>query len=393
MGLLDDPNVRANLALGAGLLGGGNFGQAASRGLLGYEQSMGQSQEMDQRRMQLDLQRKHQQDAKAQQALYAQFQGADGGAYDYHGLSNAMAAIDPMKALALQQSLGKESAINKLDPKDYTPDSLAKFAQTRNYGDLTPRDKSENWNGLVVNPFDVKPGQFVPDANKPFNISDGKIVPNVAYQNYEMGRAKAGATNVSTKIENKMGEGIAAQVGPMLRESYTAANGAAQQVDAANRLIKAVDSGKVISGPLAGARLSLAQIGQTLGVGGKDEAEKIANTRAAIRGLSELTLQGRKQMTGQGAITESEGKLAEKANSGDIQELTGAELKQLAKASARAAQFVYGQHQNMVGNLNENPSTAGLAKFYRPLPMPDIAVDAAPQVFNVDNLVDKYRTK
>lgn len=40
MGLLDDPNVRANLALSAGLLGGGNFGQALGRGLGGYQSAL-----------------------------------------------------------------------------------------------------------------------------------------------------------------------------------------------------------------------------------------------------------------------------------------------------------------------------------------------------------------
>lgn len=40
MGLLDDPNVRANLALSAGLLGGGNFGQALGRGLGGYQSTL-----------------------------------------------------------------------------------------------------------------------------------------------------------------------------------------------------------------------------------------------------------------------------------------------------------------------------------------------------------------
>ena len=37
MGLLDNPDTMASLALGAGLMGGGNFGQAMQRGLLGYQ--------------------------------------------------------------------------------------------------------------------------------------------------------------------------------------------------------------------------------------------------------------------------------------------------------------------------------------------------------------------
>ena len=63
-----------------------------------------------------------------------------------------------------------------------------------------------------------------------------------------------------------------------------------------------------------------------------DLTQKINNTRAAIQGLAEITLQGRQEMHGQGAITESEGKLAERAKSGDIS-LTPGELKQLANAA------------------------------------------------------------
>jgi len=124
--------------------------------------------------------------------------------------------------------------------------------------------------------------------------------------------------------------------------------------------------------------MKVAQIGQLLGVSGKDEAETIARSRDVIRGLSEMTLQGRKQMSGQGAITESEGKLAEKAMSGDIEDLTAAEIKQLAKASARASKFAYDTHQKNISQLQSNPSTAGLVPFYQtsPLPSMDFMQDA-----------------
>ena len=90
---------------------------------------------------------------------------------------------------------------------------------------------------------------------------------------------------------------------------------------------------------IAGPALICACLQYNFGLGGRDAADQIANTRQAIRGLAEMTLQGRKQMSGQGAITESESKLAEKATSGDINSLTNAEIKQLANASARAAKF------------------------------------------------------
>jgi hypothetical protein len=175
-------------------------------------------------------------------------------------------------------------------------------------------------------------------------------------------------TNV--KIENKMGEGIAAQIGPMMKDSVDIATGAVKQVDAAKRVVGAIDSGKIIAGPFAGGRVTLAQMGQALGVGGTDAKEQLKNTRDVIRGLAEMTLQGRSQMKGQGAITESEGLLAERANSGKIEDLTIPEIKQLALASERAARFAYAEHERKYQEMLKNPSTASLATYYQGPAMP-----------------------
>ena len=205
---------------------------------------------------------------------------------------------------------------------------------------------------------------------------------------YQTALKKAGATNISTKVETKMGDSLASQVGPMVKDTYTAAQGAVQQVDAAKRIIDAVESGKIIAGPLAGGRLKVAQIGQILGVTGKDDAETIARSRDVIRGLAEMTLQGRKQMTGQGAITESEGKLAEKANSGSIEDLTPSEIKQLANASARASRFVYQQHQDNLNSLNSDPNTSSLGKFYKVRPLPTFNYGDQPAAQSGGKVVD-----
>lgn len=175
--------------------------------------------------------------------------------------------------------------------------------------------------------------------------------------------------NVNVKTDVKTGESLAGQVGPMMRDSTIAAEGAVRQVDAAKRIVQAVDSGKIITGPTADARLFIGQVGQALGVGGANEAEKIANTRQALRGLAELTLQGRQQMRGQGAITESEGKLAERAMSGEIS-FTASEIKQLAKASERSARFQHAEHMRKLKVMQENPALQGIAPFYQGPAMP-----------------------
>lgn len=207
-----------------------------------------------------------------------------------------------------------------------------------------------------------------PEAT-PTNVREYEYARGQGYQGtfeqFQTALKKAGATNVTTKTEVKMGESLANQVGPMMKDSTAIAEGAVKQIDAANRIVQAVDSNQIFAGPGANVRLKIGQIGQMLGVGGKDDAEKISNTRSAIRGLAELTLQGRQQMKGQGAITESEGALAARAMSGDIEDLTAAEVKQLAKASERAARYNYQEHQRKLQVMQSNPALSGIAPFYQ----------------------------
>ena len=178
-----------------------------------------------------------------------------------------------------------------------------------------------------------------------------------------------------TNVTVNMDKGVAAQVGPMLKDSQIAASGAALQVDAADRVIQAIDSGKVLAGPGTSSVMKLAQFGSVLGVTGANTDEVIANTRQAIRGLAEMTLQGRKSMRGEGSITESEGALAQRAFSGDVADLTAAELKMLANASKRAANFALSQHNKKLDVLRKNPATADLVPFYEVNMLPPAAAD------------------
>lgn len=187
-----------------------------------------------------------------------------------------------------------------------------------------------------------------------------------SFEQFQKDMKKAGASNVSvtTKVENKASESVAGQVGPILQSSLASAEGAMRVLDASDRVIKAIDSGKVITGPMANQRVTGLQIGQMLGIGGKDSAEVLANTRQAIRGLSEMTLQGRKEMSGQGAITDRESALAEKATSGDLSDLTAEEVKILANASRRASQYAIQKHQSRVRSAGALPGMSNITPFF-----------------------------
>ena len=108
--------------------------------------------------------------------------------FDMPGYAQAMMGVNPMKGMQLMQSLQKELPVDKINPEKFTPASLAKFAQTRNFGDLVPRDKLEFVEGVGVNPYDpANANRAIPNPNKPFAMdASGNIVPNRAYQDYEI---------------------------------------------------------------------------------------------------------------------------------------------------------------------------------------------------------------
>lgn len=386
MGLLgdfEDPKTQGLLSLGLGLLNSrGNFGQGLGQAGMQAMEVMRQARQDQQRAEQLKQQQAMQsvQMQTAQQQL-AEMQRASVEAEAQRGRDETFRAsipqpvgqsmaqgntdfgnfnlagpVDPRQMLlwqAMQSRQIKPMDFIAATQKDNTPIKLGEGEKLLEAGTYRP---------LAENPK----ASDLPSAVREYEYAQKQGFTG-SFQDFVVQQKKAGATNVSLGV--KMGESIASQIGPMVKETWSAANGALQSADAASRVVQAVDSGKIIAGPLANGRLTVAQIADTIGVGGKDNAEKIASTRQAMQGLAQMTLQGRKQMTGQGAITESEGKLAERALSGDIN-FTAAEIKQLALASKRAAKFVYDQHQQQIRNMQEDPGTAGLSRFYKTAPWP-----------------------
>lgn len=104
MGLLgdswDDPKTQAVLQLSAGLLSGGNFGQALGKGLAGYQQSMSSAEEAAQRKELMDWKRQEVQAARATEARKQQFLGLVGQQFGGVTPTQALAAPLPTGASA-----------------------------------------------------------------------------------------------------------------------------------------------------------------------------------------------------------------------------------------------------------------------------------------------------
>jgi hypothetical protein len=229
-----------------------------------------------------------------------------------------------------------------------------------------------------------------------YAISVGQLPPNPTSWSPEQAalarqlvesKSKAGAGG---NIYNQMGKSLAGEIGPIMKEAQGIAQAAVKTEDSANRIIQAVDSNKLFTGTGANVRLSVAQLANTLGMGGATLEAKIGNTRQTMQGLAELTLQGRQQMRGQGAITESESKLAERAISGDIN-FTPTEIKQLANAAKRSAEYAYNTYQSKLGEMAKDPDTARLVPYYQ---VPKIApLSAMPSQADIDAEIAKRQGK
>lgn len=258
---------------------------------------------------------------------------------------------------AMKRLFPAQPKIGDVSPKDYTPDSIAQFMQTNDPSKLVAARKMENMGGVARNPYNIPEGTPINDPNSLMHTAPGgQIVTNNPLLLAKQSIAKSGATNIGLpKIEVKMGDSVGGQVGPMLAASATAVGGAVKMADAAERILGAVEQGGVIAGPTASLRLKGAQVASMLGIGGKDA---VAQTRQVIRGLAESSVEARKELAGQGQVTENEAKAVDKALSGNIDDLTVEEIRDIARLNLRHAAGRARQHQQYLSSMPESLSPA-----------------------------------
>lgn len=366
----DDPRSQANMALAAGLLGG-SFRQ----GLLGANQAFIDAGErkrkgaFDDLRMQEAQMRMEQLRREADQERLigdaarssfitpenanARSMGPmpDGSnlptvqpGFNVQQFLSQLGPIAPLKALEWQQKLAK----------DNSPLTVAPGASLVDRTTLKP---------VFTAPKEAPPP---PAAIQEYQFAVGQGFKGT-FQDWDMARKKAGATNVSVPVNvsteksflTSMGEGFGKAI-PAARDGATAALGT---INTVNRLMDALDSGKVMAGPGSTFRQTGLQIGSLLGVGGKDAQETLINTRQAIQSLAQLELDAAQQMKGQGQITEAERSIIRRAASGDIDGMTVPELRLLGGVLDRSARTKVRHYRSQVEPLRTNPNAAPLVPF------------------------------
>ncbi len=179
MGLLDNWNSPEGIGLLSAIAGGlatarrgaplNSLGAAGLSGLMGYANAQDRQQQQQQNAVANELRNLQLAQAKKaaeqeatisalaknhmltpEQQAISQFGPTQTGAdaigafkpkFDLTGFVQSMYGVDPIKAASLQQALAKETPFDKVNPKDFTPASISKFAVSRNYSDLIPADK------------------------------------------------------------------------------------------------------------------------------------------------------------------------------------------------------------------------------------------------------------
>lgn len=194
-----------------------------------------------------------------------------------------------------------------------------------------------------------------------------------AYEAAEQARirtARAGAA-AAPIVNVKYGEGFGTKLAgaqvEMIANSQASAQGAADTLATVSSMLPVVN--EAFTGPGSTVQTALARIGQKIGVGGANQAETLQNTAQLIKGAAQLELDAAAKMRGQGAITENERKILQRAASVDPTELTKDEITQVLNIIQKSSTTRISQHNALLGRFIETqPEMERQLQLYRVAP-------------------------
>lgn len=192
------------------------------------------------------------------------------------------------------------------------------------------------------------------------------------FQDFITEQKKAGApsTTITLPGDKKMAEVLGAKGAERLDTSLTQAQEAQSTIQNINELRPILAEG-VFAGPLSGAPRAVAQIASSLGITGKDTKELLDRTAVAMQGLAKFELSAAAAMRGQGAITENERVLIQRAAGGRLDQFTAPEVQALLTAMEKTANYRIGSHNRQLDVLRRSgsPEVRDLVPFYELGPM------------------------
>jgi len=201
------------------------------------------------------------------------------------------------------------------------------------------------------------------------------------FQDFITEQKKAGApsTTITLPGDKKMAEVLGAKGAERLDTSLTQAQEAQSTIQNINELRPILAEG-VFAGPLSAAPRAVAQIASSLGITGKDTKELLDRTAVAMQGLAKFELSAAAAMRGQGAITENERVLIQRAAGGRLDQFTAPEVQSLLTAMEKTANYRIASHNRQLDVLRRSgsPEVRDLVPFYELGPMNVAPVPTAP---------------
>lgn len=243
--------------------------------------------------------------------------------------------------LLVADALKPQGKIADINPKDYTPESIAEYGRTGDPATLR----------AVAKP--AAENKTTDQRNYEFAVSQGY---KGSFQDWLLQSKKAGATSVSTTVST--GKGFADKVPDMVEASKAAAQGAIDTIGTTNRIREAIATGNVNLGPGATVQQYADQLALKMGWGGATTADRLVKTQQVTRGLAQFTLDARKALKGQGTVSDYEGRLLERAASGGIADFTQPELQAFLAVTDRIARKTYVVHAHNIELMKTDPDQA-----------------------------------
>jgi len=166
--------------------------------------------------------------------------------------------------------------------------------------------------------------------------------------------AKFGASEIKMSVAGR--EAAFETATESLTKSKNAYEGLLVKDRNVENIRRAIESGNVNLGTFAKGRQAWDRFMSTIGLGGKDTEERLANTQQVITSLAKQIIAARGSLKGQGNISEGEQKMLANAESGDINELSPAELQALLQLHDRTMRQLYIEYQREYKAYSNHPS-------------------------------------
>lgn len=332
-----------NLGLGRILAGAA---QAGMQGAQGVYDTATQDYMMQQK---INEAKRQQERQAAQQAAVQQ------AATQYPEYADAIRANpELLKDIVAAKLKPADSPFAKIDPKDYTPESISEYKQTGNIASLR-KAVVDGEADKLTNLINIRDRLIAENPNN-LNIN--------AYQGAidKLTKFAPVASTVVNVADKTFGTEFAKGVGASVQDTYNKAAAAQNTLQKINQLRPILKAG-VYSGPLSGAQTTIAQIADKLGTAGKDTTDTLNRTAEAMQGLASFELDAAAAMRGQGAITENERMLIQRAAAGRLDQFTSPQVQTLLNALEKTSQFRIQAHNKNLTRLKKMPNVAEYADF------------------------------